>query len=101
MFLVRNGRDSFYSPTWTSARYRCDAGCMTSCDARAAEVVRYFEWLLAHAAVYEWVGESRLPFRGRPFIAPYDHEALWLKAKVFLNRALVSSLSLAMGLTPF
>jgi hypothetical protein len=82
MFLVRNGRDSFYSPAWTSARYRCDAGCMTPCDARAAEVVRYFEWLLAHAAVYEWVRESqvfmidnRKVLHARSAVAPDDMDS--------------------------
>jgi hypothetical protein len=82
MFLVRNGRDSFYSPAWTSARYRCDAGCMTPCDARAAEVVRYFEWLLAHAAVCEWVRESqvfmidnRKVLHARSAVAPGDMDS--------------------------
>ena len=33
---------------------------------------------------------TRIAFRdeGGPVIAPYDHEALWAKAKVFLNRAM-------------
>jgi hypothetical protein len=33
-------------------------------------------------------GSRRLPCGGSPVIAPYDHEALWSKAKVFLNRAM-------------
>ena len=31
---------------------------------------------------------GRVPAGGGPVIAPYDHEALWAKAKVFLNRAM-------------
>ena len=41
MFLVRNGRDSFYAPALVRGRgYRYDPGCMTPCDARAREVER-------------------------------------------------------------
>jgi hypothetical protein len=60
MFLVRNGRDSFYSPALTNSGYRYDPGCMTPCDARAAEVSGYFEQQLVHAAAYEWVGEGQV-----------------------------------------
>ncbi len=35
MFLVRNGRVSFYTPALSRGRYRYDPGCMTPCDARA------------------------------------------------------------------
>jgi hypothetical protein len=41
MFLVRNGRDSFYAPALSrDLRYRYDPGCMTPFDARAREVSR-------------------------------------------------------------
>jgi Taurine catabolism dioxygenase TauD, TfdA family len=60
MFLVRNGRESFYAPalsgSWalSGARYRYDPGCMTPCDARAREVQEYFEQQLSRAVANEW-----------------------------------------------
>lgn len=79
MFLVRNGRDSFYSPAKTSSGYRYDPGCMTPCDARAAEVAQYFERLLSHAAAHEWMREgqvlmidNRRVLHARSAVAPDD-----------------------------
>jgi hypothetical protein len=54
MFLVRNGRDSFYAPALSGSRYRYDPGCMAACDARAREVEQYFMKQLAEAATHEW-----------------------------------------------
>jgi hypothetical protein len=54
MFLVRNGRDSFYAPALSGSGYRYDPGCMTPCDARAREVQEYFEQELSRAYVHEW-----------------------------------------------
>jgi hypothetical protein len=54
MFLVRNGRDSFYSPALADGRYRYDPGCMAPCDLRAREVSSYFERALPHAHRHDW-----------------------------------------------
>jgi hypothetical protein len=61
MFLVRNGRDSFYAPALSGdLRYRYDPGCMTPCDARAREVARYFEEQLGSALAHEWQAAGQL-----------------------------------------
>ena len=60
MFLVQNGRDSFYAPARSGARYRFDPGCMTACDARAREVEEYFTSQLAQAATYEWTASGQV-----------------------------------------
>lgn len=60
MFLVRNGRDSFYSPALSGSRYRYDPGCMTACDVRARGVAQHFERLLPHAFVYEWLAADQV-----------------------------------------
>jgi hypothetical protein len=54
MFLVSNGRDSFYTPVLSGSGYRYDPGCMAPCDARAREVHGYFEWMSSRASVHEW-----------------------------------------------
>jgi hypothetical protein len=54
MFVVRNGRDSFYAPVLSGSSYRYDPGCMTPCDARAREVQDYFEQQSSRAAAHEW-----------------------------------------------
>jgi hypothetical protein len=64
MFLVRNGRDSFYAPALSppppELRYRHDPGCMTPCDARAREVARYFDEQLGSATTHEWTAAGQL-----------------------------------------
>src|SRR5690348_3463257 len=54
MFLVRNGRDSFYAPVLSGSGYRYEPGCMTPCDARAREVQEYFEQQLSRASAHVW-----------------------------------------------
>ena len=54
MFLVENGRDSFYSPARDVRGYRYDPGCMQACDQRAAAVVAYFTGQLEHAEKHSW-----------------------------------------------
>ena len=60
MFLVRNGRDSFYAPALSGSGYRYDPGCMTPCDARAREVQKYFEQQLSRASAHEWSAASQV-----------------------------------------
>lgn len=54
IFLVSNGKDSFFSPAYTRMRFRYDPGCMTPCDARAWETVRYFEKAMEDAVEHQW-----------------------------------------------
>jgi Taurine catabolism dioxygenase TauD, TfdA family len=60
MFLIRNGRDSFYAPALSAQRYRYDPGCMTPCDARAREVAQFFDDQLGTAAAHEWKRAGQL-----------------------------------------
>lgn len=60
MFLVYNGRDSFYAPARVGRRYRFDPGCMIACDARAREVGEYFTSQLSQAATYEWTASGQV-----------------------------------------
>lgn len=61
MFLVRNGRESFYAPALSrDVRYRYDPGCMTPCDARAREVGQYFDEQLGNATAHEWLAAGQL-----------------------------------------
>jgi hypothetical protein len=60
MFLVRNGRDSFYAPALSGSGYRYDPGCMTPCDARAREVQEYFEQQLSRASAHVWSAAGRV-----------------------------------------
>ena len=60
MFLVRNGRESFYAPALSGSGYRYDPGCMTPCDARAREVQKYFEQQLPRASTHEWSAASQV-----------------------------------------
>lgn len=62
MFLVRNGRDSFYTAVSTRNRYRFDPGCMTACDGRAQQIAAYFDDQLSNATAHEWApGSQRAP----------------------------------------
>jgi Taurine catabolism dioxygenase TauD, TfdA family len=54
MFLVRNGRESFYAPALSRLGYRYDPGCMAPCDARARQVQEYFEQQSSRASAHEW-----------------------------------------------
>jgi hypothetical protein len=81
MFLVRNGRDSFYAPALSGSYYRYDPGCMTPCDARAQEVQEYFDQQLSHASAHEWpaagqvlVVDNRRALHARPAVAEGDLE---------------------------
>lgn len=81
MFLVRNGRDSFYAPVLddSAVRYRYDPGCMTPCDARGRQVGQYFQEQLANAATHEWTAagqllviDNRMTLHARSAVAPGD-----------------------------
>lgn len=81
MFLVRNGRDSFYAPALSGSGYRYDPGCMTPCDARAREVQEYFEQQLSRASAHVWsaagqvlVVDNRRALHARSAVAEGDLE---------------------------
>jgi hypothetical protein len=81
MFLVRDGRDSFYAPARSASGYRYDPGCMTPCDARAREVQGYFEQESSRALVHEWsaadqvlVVDNRRALHARSAVADGDLE---------------------------
>jgi hypothetical protein len=54
MFLINNGRDSFYASAFCGSRYRYDSECMIASDARALEVDQFIEQQLASSAGHEW-----------------------------------------------
>ncbi|MCP8711797.1 TauD/TfdA family dioxygenase [Streptomyces sp. AC04842] len=60
IFLVQNGRDSFYSPAFADGRYRYDPGCMIPCDARAREAVKFFEGAADSAVEHHWDAPGKL-----------------------------------------
>ena len=79
MFLVRNGRDSFYAPVLSGSGYRYDPGCMTPCDARARKVQEHFEQQLSRASAHEWsaagqvlVVDNRRTLHARSAVAEGD-----------------------------
>ncbi|MFJ2014698.1 hypothetical protein ACIQJ8_16045 [Streptomyces globisporus] len=54
VFLVQNGKESFYSTAYTKGRYRYDPGCMTPCDARSRETVKFFSDAMGRSAEHFW-----------------------------------------------
>lgn len=54
VFLVSNGKDSFFTTAYAQDRFRYDPGCMEPCDARARATVRYFGEALKSAVEHSW-----------------------------------------------
>jgi hypothetical protein len=54
VFLVTNGKDSFFSTAYSDLCFRYDPGCMVPCDARARETVRYFDAAIESALEQSW-----------------------------------------------
>lgn len=54
IFLVNNGRDSFFAAAYTNSVFRYDPGCMEPCDARARQTVAYFEEATESATDHLW-----------------------------------------------
>jgi len=54
VFLVVNGRDSFFSTAWSGTRLRYDPGCMTPCDARARKAAEQLKALRKAAHEHSW-----------------------------------------------
>ena len=60
VFLVENGKDSFFSTAYSESRFRYDPGCMSPCDVRARETVRYFEAAIESAIEHSWDEPNRV-----------------------------------------
>lgn len=54
VFLISNGRDSFFSTAFTSSGYRYDPGCMVPCDARARKAALFFEEEFENSSEHSW-----------------------------------------------
>jgi hypothetical protein len=54
IFLVSNGRDSFFAVAYLSGRFRYDPGCMVPCDSRARDAARYFDDAIDSARTHTW-----------------------------------------------
>ncbi|WP_406105264.1 hypothetical protein [Micromonospora globbae] len=119
LFIVSDGRERFLSSAYAWGKgWRYDPGCMSPCEQRARQTVKYFEEALKDAHRHEWsatqqllVIDNRRTLHGRAAVeegdedrllhrvafytggrevtaADNDEEALWLKAKLFLNHAM-------------
>ncbi|MFB7169852.1 hypothetical protein ACFCYM_03330 [Streptomyces sp. NPDC056254] len=66
VFLVQNGKNSFYSTAYSGGRIRYDPGCMTPCDARAKQAVKFFaerevlEFTWYHAGMFLLMDNRRI-----------------------------------------
>jgi alpha-ketoglutarate-dependent taurine dioxygenase len=60
MFVVRNGRDSFFASAYDLRRYRFDRGCMTPCDARAHVVDEFFATAEERALAHDWTAPHQI-----------------------------------------
>jgi hypothetical protein len=82
VFLVSNGRDSFYATARLGsfgARVRYDPGCMIPCDQRARMVAQYFADVLEDAREHQWatknsvlVIDNRGTLHARAAVSPDD-----------------------------
>lgn len=54
MFLIKNGRDSFYAPALSGRRHRFDPGCMEACDDRSATVAAQIAARASDAYEHHW-----------------------------------------------
>jgi hypothetical protein len=54
LFLVRSGKERFLTAAREAGGLRYDPGCMTPCDQRARDAVRYFESLASKAHRHGW-----------------------------------------------
>jgi alpha-ketoglutarate-dependent taurine dioxygenase len=54
VFLVDNGRDSFFTSAATSGGFRFDPGCMVACDQRSRRLAMFFEEALVEAHSHHW-----------------------------------------------
>lgn len=54
VFLVNNGRDSFFTTAKLAAGIRYDPGCMIGCDQRARYLAQFFDDATSGAHYYAW-----------------------------------------------
>lgn len=55
VFMVNNGKDSFFTPARLDGRMRYDPGCMVPCDSRARSLKQFFDGLVS-PAIHSWRG---------------------------------------------
>jgi hypothetical protein len=61
VFLVNGGSDRFLATAYDSASgWRYDPGCMTPCDQRARDAVRYFEDAAENTHLHRWSEAHRV-----------------------------------------
>lgn len=80
VFLVNNGRDSFYATaTLDPVSVRYDPGCMIPCDQRARITAQYFADVLEDAQEHQWVTknnvlviDNRTTLHARAAVSPDD-----------------------------
>jgi alpha-ketoglutarate-dependent taurine dioxygenase len=54
VFLVQNGRDSFFTTAGLTVGLRYDPGCMLACDERARNIAQFFKEVVRNAHHYQW-----------------------------------------------
>ena len=54
VFVVRSGKESFYTTAGLDSGVRFDPGCMTPCDQRSRALVQYFADGIATASEFDW-----------------------------------------------
>jgi hypothetical protein len=54
VFLVVNGKDSFFCTAYSDSGFRYDPGCMVPCDMRARKTVHYFNAAMKSAVEHTW-----------------------------------------------
>jgi alpha-ketoglutarate-dependent taurine dioxygenase len=54
VFVVHSGKERFLTTARDTGGFRYDPGCMTPCDQRARDAVRYFESLASKSHRHDW-----------------------------------------------
>ncbi len=94
IFLVNNGRDSFFTTAELAAGVRYDPGCMVACDQRARYVAQFFEdaasdahhhsWATAHQAL---VIDNRKTLHARAAVLGQDRARLLYRIAFHTRRS--------------
>jgi alpha-ketoglutarate-dependent taurine dioxygenase len=75
IFLVNNGRDSFFTTAAMAAGIRYDPGCMVACDQRARKLARFFETAIEEAQHHYWTTIDQV-------LLIHNHKTLHARAAV-------------------
>lgn len=84
IFLVLNGKDSFFSVAYSPSGFRYDPGFMVPCDARAKEAVRYFDDVIEMSVEHMWdepgkllVIDNRQALHANASVVDEPHHVVW------------------------